>query len=338
MSVKQYIKDKIVPISLYTSLFITNILILLVFKISSALVVTISFTFIMTGIALLLYDYFRRRHFYQTLLHTLSHIDQKYLITEMIENPHFLEGQILYDVLYETGKSMNEKINGYKLYAENFKEYIELWIHEIKIPLSSGLLVLHNNQNETTAKLTDSFRKMEDYIEQVLYYARSENAEKDYLIKKIPLSVAVNKAILKYKDGLLYKKIRIEIEELDMSIHTDIKWLEFIVSQILHNSIKYSTEKDPFIKIYTKTEKEKTTLYIYDNGIGIPERDIARVFEKSFTGTNGRKVDSSTGMGLYICQKLCKKVGHKIEIESKENIYTCLSITFFSHTYYDDVR
>lgn len=140
-------------------------------------------------------------------------------------------------------------------------------------------------------------------------------------------------------DDLLEEKIEFKVSNVDTYVFTDSKWLEFIIGQIINNSIKYKRNiKSSFIKIYTEENKTKTTLVIEDNGIGIPESDIKQVFNKSFTGENGRTRSKSTGMGLYIAKSLCEKMGHEISIESEINKYTKVTISFFKNDFYSIVK
>lgn len=139
---------------------------------------------------------------------------------------------------------------------------------------------------------------------------------------------------IKNKDDLLDNNITFESNVKNSLVHTDKKWLEFIINQIINNSIKYKKDKDSIIKISSIEDNDKTILEIYDNGIGIPTKDIGRVFEKSFTGSNGRDKIKSTGMGLYIIKKLCDKLGHNIYIESTLKEYTKVIIEFGKNEMY----
>jgi len=256
----------------------------------------------------------------------------------MLEKPNFYEGELLYQALYEINKSMCENVKKYERQTSDFKEYIEMWIHEVKIPISSLILMAHNNKDKIDKKVLEQISRIENDVEQVLYYARSENAEKDYLIKETSLSKVIASVALKNKDDLLEQKIDLIVENENSMVYTDSKWLEFILNQIISNSIKYKKEKNSYIKITIKEEKEKTKLIILDNGIGIPASDIPKVFDKSFTGYNGRIRTKSTGMGLFIVKNLCDKLGHKIEISSQINEYTKIEIIFYKNNYYDVIK
>lgn len=128
-------------------------------------------------------EYYKKKSYYDTLQEKLNELDAKYLISEITQNPSFVEGKILKEMLQETGKSMLENVNKYKYLQEDYKEYIELWIHEIKLPIATGKMIIENNKNEVTESINEELDKIENYIEQALFYARSQAPEKDYLIK-----------------------------------------------------------------------------------------------------------------------------------------------------------
>jgi len=281
-----------------------------------------------------LLDYFKRRKFYNHILNLLDNIDNKNLIQEMLPTTTFIDSKILKEILYETNKYKIEEINNYKNKNQALKEFIEMWVHEIKTPLSSAFLTIYNNPGKLSDDLKISLDKIEDYVEQVLFYSRSEAVSKDYMVKKCTLNSAINKVILKHKQDFLLKKISLELHDLDVYVNTDIKWLEFIIDQIINNSIKY-TENNGKIKIYTVKDKEKVYLYIEDNGIGIDPSDLPRVFDKGFTGKNGRNKYKSTGLGLYLVKKLCDRLKHGVEVESNNG--TIVKLTFPIGSYTDEI-
>lgn len=337
MKIIDYMKDKTVIILMYIVLIISIMFFLYMFKVPSTLIISITILLILFLIFMITYDYNRKKIFYNNFIESLSNIDKKCLITEIINKPNFIEGKILYDSLYEIDKSMYEEIEIYKNSIIEFKEYIELWIHEVKLPLASTNLILHNNKPDANKKIKQQLNRIENYVEQVLYFVRSENSEKDYLIKSCSLEQIVNNVIRKNKDILLLKRIYIKIDDIDKIVLSDAKWIYFIINQIIGNSIKYSKIENAKIKFNTKIINAVTILEIEDNGIGINEKDINKVFNKSFTGENGRKLSNSTGMGLYLVKKLCNKLGHNISIESNESEYTKVCIYFKNDKYYSDV-
>lgn len=334
MSKKEYLKDKRLYLIIGMTIYLVILLVLLAFKVNIEATLAITFTYFIGLITILIADYIRKKTFYNNFKCKLDSLDQKYLIVEMLQDAHFLEGRILTDALYEIDKSMIEKINEYKMQVKDFKEYVELWIHEVKLPVASLTLMVHNQKGEQSKKLLSQLTRLDNYLEQILYYVRSENAEKDYLITKVNLSKVISNVALKNKDILLAKGIDFVVSDVDIEVLTDSKWLEFIINQIVDNSIKYSKEKNAYIKIVAKEESEVIGLIIYDNGKGISKSDLPRVFDKTFTGTNGRsKSAKSTGMGLYLCRELCNKLGHKIQIISEEGKYTKVTILFDKNTF-----
>ena len=280
-------------------------------------------------------EFYRKKTFYDTLKENMEQLEQKYLISEIIKEPSFSEGKILKAVIQDTGKSMLENVNKYKYIQQDYKDYIELWIHEVKLPIATSKLIIENNKNEVTKNIEEELDQIENYVEQALYYARSNTVEKDYYINKCILKDIVNTAILKNKSNLILNKINIELENLDLQVYTDSKWCIFILNQIIQNSIKYKKDGNSILQINAKENKENVVLNIKDNGIGIKQEEVEKVFEKGFTGTNGR-IDGkkSTGMGLYLCKKLCDKLGLSIEIESKKDEYTQVKITFPKNSYF----
>ena len=218
-----------------------------------------------------------------------------------------------------------------KYLQDDYKEYIELWIHEIKIPISASKMIIENNKTSVTKSIDEELDKIENYTEQALYYARSNTAEKDYLIKKYNLKEIINQAILKNTNSFVNSKISLEMNDLDKEVYTDSKWSVFIVNQIIQNSIKYSSRK---ITIFKKELKENVVLYIKDDGLGISKGDLDRVFEKGFTGENGRIIGKkSTGIGLYLCKKLCDKLRIGLQISSKKGEGTEVRIIFPKGSY-----
>lgn len=335
MKLIKYLLDKIPQIIISIMGFTITIFMLNAFKVESTLKIAITIIFFIVCIFNIGIDYFRKYKFYQSLSNTLDVLDKKYLILEMINKPNFYEGEIFYQTLYDINKSMIENVKEYNLSIIDFKEYVEMWIHEVKIPISSLTLLIHNNQEKIDKRYVEQIRKLDNYIDQILYYVRSENAEKDYIIKEKSLQEIIKNVALKNKDDLLASKVKLDVNVNNIKVLTDAKWLEFILNQIINNSIKYKRNNvESYIKIIAKEDKEKTYLSIYDNGIGISKKDIPRVFEKSFTGENGRITAKSTGMGLYIVKKLCDKLGHKINIESKKKEYTKITIIFYKNDFY----
>lgn len=332
-----FIKEKVLTILLLTFALITIEIFLMAYAVDNFIKIYIPVVIIVLYFLSIIVEYYKKKKFYDNLYKTLDSLEEKYLIAEIIENPNFLEGKILKDIVLQIDKSMLENVNKYKYLQEDYKEYIELWIHEIKIPIAASKMVVANNKNEVTKSIDEELDKLENYVEQALFYARSNNVEKDYYIRKCSLKNIVNESIKKNKNNLIQEKISINIYNLEQEVNTDSKWVVFILNQIIQNSIKYKKQNaDAKIEIYSEKKKENVILYIKDNGIGIKKGEITRVFEKGFTGTNGRIVGKkSTGIGLYLCKKLCDKLGISIELNSVENEGTEIRLVFPINSYMD---
>mgnify|MGYP000307277841 FL=1 len=339
MKFNSFLKDRLYSIVTALFSYFIILLVLLAFKSDKSIIIAITIILLVTYILLFLTDFFRKQKFYTDLLTNIDNLDKAYLVLETLNRPEFYEGELLCQALYEIDKSMNENVRIEKEQLLDNKEYIEMWIHEVKRPLASLVLTLNNQKNILDRKTKNILKRLEDYVDQVLYYVRSENAEKDYFIKEVDLSKVIKNVGIKNMDDLLDNKVEFIVDKTNYKVFTDSKWLEFILNQIINNSIKYKRNIDnSYIKIYVKDNLDIIVLIIEDNGIGIKSSDIRQVFDKTFTGTNGREKTTSTGMGLYIAKNLCKKLGHKIEIESKENEYTRVFITFAKNKFYDVLK
>lgn len=334
MKFSKYILDKWLEILFAFFGYFIVLMIFVAFKISTEVILSSSIIFILVFISIILTSYIKRKNFYNNLINNINKLDKKYLVLEMLNEPSFYDGKILYQILYDINKSMNENVKDLEISINEFKEYVELWIHEIKLPISSLILMNHNSKINTDKRYENQIRRIDNYVDQILYFVRSENAEKDYLIKDTSLKKVINSVAMKNKNDLLERNISFEVELSDIKVLTDSKWLEFIVNQVVSNSMKYTKDNNSIIKISAVETSKQVDLIIYDNGIGIPEKDIKRVFEKTFTGENGRATSKSTGMGLYIVKKLCRKLGHKVRIESKEGEYTKVVISFAKNDFY----
>lgn len=339
MKLSEYLKDKLYAVFLSSISLVIILLIFFAFKIDKEVTISIILILIILLILLFLIDYLRKKKFYTDLLSNILSLDKGYLVLETITKPEFYEGKLLYQALYDINKSMNENVKIIEEQWNDFKQYVEMWIHEVKIPLATLVLMSNNHKDKFDKKSQAQLKRLEDYVDQVLYYVRSENAEKDYLIKEIDLSKVIKNVGLKNMDDLLENKIDYNVDNIHIKVLTDSKWLEFILGQIVNNSIKYKRNiNNSYIKIFVKDERDKATLIVEDNGIGIKKSDLKQVFNKSFTGENGRIKSKSTGMGLFIAKNMCEKLGHKIKIESQENKYTRVYIIFAKNKYYEVLK
>ena len=328
MKILNYFKDKLVFLAMNLIIFILLSLYLIFLKKGFVLIGILFCVWFAPLIIYMIIDSIRYKKYFREMNEILNSLDKKYLLPEVIREQNFVVLDEMNEIFKTLGRDMHENIKCYKDMQENYREYIETWVHEIKTPIASSKLIIYNNNNEITRKIDHQLNKIENFVEQVLYYSRSNEIYKDYLIKEVNILKVVQNVIRRNYRDFIGKKISVEILDIDRNVYSDTKWIEFILNQIIGNSIKYIKETGSKIKIYLKENSDQIILTIEDNGIGIPSQDVRRVFEKGFTGENGRKFTKSTGMGLYLCYKLCKKLGLGINLESEENVGTKVNMIF----------
>ena len=328
MSFIEYFKDKVIFIIINIIVLVITSYLLFGLNVSSYAIFIICILNFLASISFFIYDCLRKSKYYSSLLKRLDELDKKYFIGDVATEEDFLEGKILFEIISQATKSMKDDISESIRNSNDYKEYIELWVHEIKTPIATCKLLIENNDNEVTESIGEEVTKVEDYIEQVLFYARSNAVEKDYLIKEINLKKSINAVIRKNANTLIEKRVKVDIRNVDKIVSCDSKWIEFILGQIVSNSIKYMDKKESVLKIYSENIGNDVILKICDNGIGMDERSVIKALEKGYTGENGRRFGKSTGMGLYLCKKLCEKLGLGINIKSKENEGTEVTILF----------
>ena len=259
---------------------------------------------LLTGLVL---TYWKRKRQMKKLLDMAEQLSERYLISEVMELPEQAEDQVYYQLLKMAGKSMLEQIGEVERERLEYKEYIEQWIHEIKVPITGIQLLCENNKTEITRKIITQTELIEQNVERVLFYARLGNVEKDYLIKEISLKQCVMEMLARNKQFLIQNGVCVDTEVIPDTVYSDNKWVCFILNQIIFNSIKYRGTEPLVIHIQSQDMGNYVSLSITDNGIGIKPSELCRVFDKGFIGSNGRTEKNSTGIGLYLCDQLCAK-------------------------------
>lgn len=257
-----------------------------------------------------------------------SYIDLKYLESNILNSKEDLPKSL--DIRVEYYQKIIERLHNEveKLKIEDNKkmeglvDYYSMWIHQIKTPIAAINFLLDNEEIDVKAFRQELF-KIERYVEMVLTYIRLGSETSDYVIASIDLDEVVRENIKKYATLFINKKIKLNYVSHETYVISDKKWLGFAFEQLLSNAIKY-TKSGGEISINISESK----LIIEDNGIGIYEEDLPRIFEQSFTGLNGRYEKKSSGLGLYLCKKTLDKLQHKIEITSEVNKGTKVIVSF----------
>ena len=271
------------------------------------------------------WQFFRQKRRINQLQETMKALDQKNLLGEIVGKPQSAYEWCYFELLKEANRSMTEQISNYRRSFEEYQEYIEQWVHDVKTPIAASQLLIENSSLnlEKKQELQQEWALVDYYVEQALYYARSDVANQDYLLQKVSLPAIVHQAIQKPQRHLINYGFQIHFEVAEETVWMDKKWVIFILTQVLNNSMQYRKE-NPELLIYSR----ETSLVIRDNGLGIAPEDLPRVFNKGFTGKNGRTHDKSSGIGLYLCQRLCGKLGLGLAIDSVLGEYTEVTITF----------
>ena len=328
MSIIEFIKERMIFLIINLIMFLLVAILMKIVKVSINIILILFLIWFGPILIYMFLEFIKYRRYLNNLINTVENLDRKYLLPEVIEEPRFQEARIINDVLKQCNKSMHEKVKHYKDEQIEYREYIETWVHEIKTPIASAKLILENDNSNLSEIINYEMKRVEGFIEQVLYYARSSDVSKDYIIKEFSLRSVVMKSVKSNSRDFINKNIKLDIRGIEGNIFSDEKWVEFIINQIIINAVKFSIPNEGKVSIYSKVNENNIILTIEDNGVGINEKDIDRVFEKGFTGENGRKFGKSTGIGLYLCKKLCDKLGIGISLNSKENIGTKVNIVF----------
>ena len=272
-------------------------------------------------------DFLQRRTRLLEWKSILDGLDRKYLFTECVPPPKGLYERRLFDLVRQAGRSMTGAVSDAQASQREYREYVERWVHEVKAPITAARLMCRELDGDARRKLTAELGQIEAHVERALFYARAENPEQDCLFRETALEKIAAQAIEDHRSLLIQNGIRVETEGLDAAVYTDEKWAVFILGQLLQNAARYRGA-EPVISMSAKALGRQTQLIVRDNGVGIPAHELPRVFERGFTGSNGRSRGGSTGMGLYLCKKLAGFLELGLEIASREGEGTAVTLTF----------
>lgn len=336
MNRRQYWKNRVPFLLTNLICMVALTVFLLVCGNSTSAVLLILVVWALILLAGLFLTYWKRSRQMRQLLDMAGQLSERYLISEVMELPEQAEDQVYYRLLKMAGKSMLEQIGEVQRERQEYKEYIEQWIHEVKTPITAIKLICENNRCSFTRELMAELENINRFTEQALYYARSEHTEKDYSVREISLSDVVHGAIADNKYLLRQNNVAVTVEDVEYSIYSDDKWLRFILDQLISNAVKYRADQ-PVLHFFADKKTDSIILSVSDNGIGIPQGDLPRIFEKGFTGQNGRTIHSSTGIGLYLCRRLCDKLGIGISASS-EGKGTTISLSFHINDFVTGVQ
>ena len=239
---------------------------------------------------------------------------------EQLPEPENLIEEDYRRLIRALGEEKQRQTSAMDLRLGEMEDYFTLWAHQIKTPIAAMRLILQTRPENSAEELSQELFRVEQYVEMVLNYLRLDSDSTDFVFKSCDLDGIIRQCLRKYAKQFIRKKISLEYEGTALQVLTDEKWLCFVIEQLLSNALKYTNTGS--IRIFTQGE----TLVIEDSGIGIAPEDLPRVFEKGYTGYNGRTDKKATGIGLYLCKKILNRLGHGIAIRSVVGQGTAVSI------------
>ena len=270
------------------------------------------------GIIMIALDFARVKREHQTLnlIHSISDIiAQTFPKTDGIKDDDY---QQIIHLLADEHRHYRADTD--HKYSEMI-DYYTLWAHQIKTPIASMRLHLQNEDSALSRTLLSDLHRIEQYVEMVLTFLRLNSESTDYVIKEHDLDKIIRQAVRKFSFEFIGRKLSLVYEPVNAMVITDEKWLSFVIEQVLSNALKYT----PVGSIMVTLENEKT-LRIRDTGIGIAPEDLPRIFENGYTGYNGRTDKKASGIGLYLCRRVCDNLGHKITVSSTLDVGTTIEI------------
>ena len=267
MKLSEYIKDKInyiLALAIYLIIISTYLKAINLTYLTIFIVIFITFTFFILAFLL---SYYKTSKYLRNIEKTMDKLPEKYLITEILQKPRSAEKLAYYRILKRANKSMLENVTDIKEKQKDYKEYIESWVHEIKIPITSAKLLCENNKSDITNKIDEDIEEVNNYVEQALFYARMDQVSNDFMIREISLNEVIKNVLARNKKIMIQNNMKVELKDVNIKCYTDEKWLEFILNQIITNSIKYRNDNNAVIKITGIQNKENIILYTdYDTG------------------------------------------------------------------------
>ncbi len=239
---------------------------------------------------------------------------------EQLPPPENLIEEDYRQLIRALGEEKQRQASAMDLRMSDMQDYFTLWAHQIKTPIAAMRLILQTKPENSAGEIEGELFRVEQYVEMVLNYLRLDSDSTDFVFRTCALDDIIRQCVRKYAKQFIRKRIRLEYEGTALQVLTDEKWLCFAIEQILSNALKYTSAGS--IRIFTQGE----TLVIADTGMGIAPEDLPRVFEKGYTGYNGRTDKKATGIGLYLCKRILNRLGHEISISAQVGKGTRVSI------------
>ncbi|MGH1323935.1 sensor histidine kinase [Bacillus pretiosus] len=325
--IRLFIRDHI-PLICFTAIQLLAIFLVYWFDghnhIATALYAMFLGVFFMVGY--LVFRYFTHRTFYERLANPLYSLD------DSVQKSDFaVLSTALQDLLEVQYRHYQNQLQIQERKNNDHLTFMNQWIHQMKTPLSVIELITQDEVDPRFESINEETDRLKKGLEMALYVARLEAFTQDFYVERVQLHKIVNYSVHEHKRFFIRNFVYPELKiEKDITVESDVKWLQFLIGQILSNAIKYSSGSREKIKVEACKEGNNVILEITDNGVGIPKQDLPRVFKPFFTGENGRDFKESTGMGLYLVYEITKQLGHSVEIHSEVGKGTVIRIKFFN--------
>jgi len=352
MTISEFFSDRLSRIILQAACILATAALLLLTGTQSGIIALLLITWLFIFLILQIFDYYKTRTRLEALSSIMDGLDEKYLFFECIPRAENIYEQKLFDLLRISAKSMIGAVSDARAAGQEYREYVERWVHEIKTPITAAQLICRNAGAETghpaakgqnipgeiRRKLSCELSQIDAHVERALFYARAESPEKDFLIRQANLAEIAAEAIRAHQALLIQSGVRIETTGLEKTVYTDSKWVVFMLGQLLQNAARYRSDT-PLVTLSADYAEHALSgdgtariryvqLTVSDKGIGVPAHELPRVFDRGFTGSNGRRLGGSTGMGLYLCKKLADALEIGLTASSQEGKGFCITMTF----------
>ena len=306
-------------------IFIVGIAFLAVFMISFALfqlpILAVIYPMLLCTVAsvfIIIFDFLRVKREHSILQNIRSMMDA---MTEVLPDADSIKEEDYQHIIHLINEEYGEYRTETNRRYSDMIDYYTVWVHQIKTPIAAMKLHLQNEDSSLARKLTVDLKRIEQYVEMVLTFLRLNAESTDYVIKELELDKIIKQAVKNFSTEFIDRKLRLVYEPLNTTVITDEKWLSFVIEQVLSNALKYTPSGS-----ITITLENTKTLRIRDTGIGIAPEDLPRIFENGYTGYNGRTDKKASGIGLYLCKRICSKLGHTITAQSIVDVGTIIDI------------
>lgn len=254
------------------------------------------------------------------LVYLESIAGQAALLLHMLPEPRNMEERIYRELLSELNEERRSAVSALDARLRESVDYYTMWVHQIKTPIAAMHLLLREDPADHVRDLEAELFRVERYVELALSYLRLDGGGTDYLIREYALDAILRQAARKYAPLFIRSRVSLELEETGLQVLTDEKWLQLVVEQVLSNAVKYAP--GGHVKVWCEGER----LLVRDDGVGIAPEDLPRVFDRGFTGCNGRMDKRATGIGLYLSREICRRLGHTISLDSEPGKGTLVTI------------